>query len=275
MFRRFRRHDDVIGFALSGGGSRSAAHVGALKALLEAGITPHRVAGTSAGAVNAAWIALHPHRLDRLEAIWLSLRRQDVFPGSRLSVVMNLVRRGFVHRADMWEAFLKRHVGEACFEDCQLPCSVTAVQLSDGARVVFEHGGLVPALMASTAIPGVFPPYRIGDELYVDGGGTRCPACRHTPRTRNHHGICSGLLLVRAHVGEPRIGRRPLLADLRRRGRGCRRATSGDPRAHGSPAAPRAAGVRRSAQLCPHRRSDPRGIPAGACLPARPRSGRR
>lgn len=170
MFRRSRRNDEVVGLALSGGGSRAACQVGALKALTEAGIQPHIIAGTSAGAVTAAWYALYPQRLDRLEAIWLALRTRDVFPGSRVRILMNLARHGYVHRADLWESFLRSQVGSATFEDAALPCSVVAVRLRDGERVVFDSGEIVPAILASTAIPGVFPPYRIGDELYVDGG---------------------------------------------------------------------------------------------------------
>jgi NTE family protein len=170
MFGRFRRNEDHVGFALSGGGARGACQVGALKALTEAGIWPHMVAGTSAGAVNAAWFALFPHRLDRLEAIWMALRTRDVFPGNRVRVVVNISRHGYVHGSEQWEAFLRRQVGEARFEDMAIPCSVVAVRLSDGRRVVFDSGEIVPAIMASTAIPGIFPPYRIGDELYVDGG---------------------------------------------------------------------------------------------------------
>jgi NTE family protein len=170
MFGRFRRTGDVVGFALSGGGARGACQVGALKALTEAGIWPQVIAGTSAGSVNAAWFALFPHRLDRLEAIWMAIRRRDVFPGSRVRVVFNISRHGYVHASEPWEAFLRRQVGAAQFEEMAIPCAVVAVRLSDGQRVVFDSGEVVPAIMASTAIPGIFPPYRIGDELYVDGG---------------------------------------------------------------------------------------------------------
>jgi NTE family protein len=141
-----------------------------LRGLTEAGVRPHVIAGTSAGAVNAGWFALHPNRLDRLEAIWLQLRTQDVFPGGRVRMLMNLTRGGYIHAANGWETFLRANVGDACFEDAQIPLAVVAVRLSDGQRVVFNSGEIVPAVMASTAIPGVFPPYRIGEELYVDGG---------------------------------------------------------------------------------------------------------
>jgi NTE family protein len=170
MFRRFRRSDDIVGFAFSGGGSRGASQVGALKALTENAIHPQLVAGTSAGAVNAAWYALHPQRIDRLEAIWLALRTRDVFPGTPVRVLLNLARRGYVHHSADWERFLRRQIGTATFADATIPCFVTAMRLSDGQPVVFDSGELVAALMASTAIPGVFPPYEIDGEMYVDGG---------------------------------------------------------------------------------------------------------
>jgi NTE family protein len=170
MLGRFRRSEEVVGFAFSGGGSRAAAQVGILKSLTEAGIRPALVAGTSAGAVNAAYFALHPNRLDRLEAIWLALRMRDVFPGSRLRLLVNLARRGHVHASDAWERFLRAEIGTTHFEDLSIACSVVAVRLRDGEKVVFESGEILPALMASTAIPGVFPPFDIGGESYVDGG---------------------------------------------------------------------------------------------------------
>src|SRR5690242_20215082 len=136
MFGRFRRSGEVVGFALSGGGARGATQVGALKALTEAGISPGVIAGTSAGAVNAAWFALHPDRLDMLESIWLDLRRKDVFPGHHVQLLLNFARRGYLHSAHLWERFLRSRVFDARFEDCAVACAVVAVRLSDGERVV-------------------------------------------------------------------------------------------------------------------------------------------
>lgn len=170
MLADIYRSEENIGFALSGGGSRGACQVGALRALTEAGIWPHILAGTSIGAVNAAWFALYPHNLDRLEDLWRPLRKSDVFPGNHLRVLSNMTRYGYLYEARSLEARMRRHAGHAHFEDCMIPCAVTAVRLSDGKSVVFDSGEIVPAVMASLSIPGVFPPYRIGDELYVDGG---------------------------------------------------------------------------------------------------------
>lgn len=170
MFGRFRRGEEVIGFALSGGGTRGAVQVGVVRALAEAGIRPRVVAGTSVGAVNAVWLARYPDQVDGLAAVWMALRRRDVFPGSRLRIAINLMRYRYVHDSRAWERFLRSYVEDARFEDLSIPAAVVAVRVSDGTKEVFDSGDLLPALMASTAIPGVFPPYRIGDELYVDGG---------------------------------------------------------------------------------------------------------
>ena len=167
----WQSHDGgKIGFALSGGGSRSASQVGALKALTEVGIWPDALAGTSAGAVNAAWFALHPNELEGHQALWLGLRSRDIFPGNRFRNLLNLARHGYIHGAEAWEAYVRQKFARTRFEDMHFPCSVVAVSLRSGRRVVFDSGEIAPAIMASTAIPGVFPPYRIGNELYVDGG---------------------------------------------------------------------------------------------------------
>jgi len=160
----------TTGYAFSGGGSRAACQVGMLRALHERGVVPELVAGTSAGAVTAAYFALYPDNLSRLEEIWLALRTRDIFPGSRIAVLTNLLRHGHIHVADRCERFFRSHFGSATFEDLRVPCSVVAVDLVDGRAVCLDSGEIVPALMASIAIPGVFPPYRHEGREYVDGG---------------------------------------------------------------------------------------------------------
>src|SRR5438874_1228377 len=137
MFR-LPRTEESIGFAFSGGGARSAVQAGAVRALTEASIWPTVVAGTSAGAVNAAWLALYPDRLEKLYEIWLRLRTKDVFPGGRVRILANMARRGYVHDASMWERALVHDIGHASFEETKIPLVVTAVRLSDGQRVLFD-----------------------------------------------------------------------------------------------------------------------------------------
>jgi len=140
-----------------------------LRALVERGVTPSVVAGTSAGAVSATWYALNQN-LDTLESIWLALRTRDIFPGSRLRIVSNFVRHGHVHAAHAWERFLRSHFGAATFGDLRISAPIVAVDLWDGTVTAFEDGEIVPALMATTAIPGVFPPCEYRGRVYVDGG---------------------------------------------------------------------------------------------------------
>src|ERR1039457_4253946 len=86
----------VTAFVLSGGGNQAVAQVGMLRALLERGITPDVVVGTSAGALNGAAIATSPNleKLEQLEAVWVGLRGEDVFPGGLFTRAWNVLRRG-------------------------------------------------------------------------------------------------------------------------------------------------------------------------------------
>src|SRR3954453_16285219 len=152
MFRRSRR-EEMLGIALTGGGARAATQVGALRALSEGGIVPDIIAGTSAGAINAAWYALHPQGIGELCDIWYSLHMRDVFPGNRARMIMNLARHGYVHDSATWERAMRARFGDAHIEDAAIRLCVAAGRLRDGRRVVFESGEIVPALMASSAIP--------------------------------------------------------------------------------------------------------------------------
>jgi NTE family protein len=165
-----RQQREKIAFVLSGGGARGAAQVGMLAALHERGIAPALVLGTSAGAVNGAWYALYPHRLDELERVWRTLRTKMVFPGTPLHAAYNMLRYGYAHRVDGWARMLVEHFTDTRLEDAAIPLGVVAVRLADGEVTVFESGPIVPALLASTAVPGLFPPQRINGVLYVDGG---------------------------------------------------------------------------------------------------------
>jgi len=158
-----------IAFALSGGGARAAAQVGVLRALLERGIRPDMVVGASAGAVNGAWLALDPDGLDDLESVWRGLTKRRVFPGTPAHYAYNLFRKGHVHPIDSWGRVLDLNFGSRVFEQARFPLTVVTVRLSDGAVVAHDRGPISPALKASTAVPGLFPPQRIGDDLHVDG----------------------------------------------------------------------------------------------------------
>jgi NTE family protein len=168
-------------FVLSGGGSLGAVQVGMLRALLEQGVRPDFLIGTSVGAVNAAWIAGRPDIDGVLELgdIWLGLRRHDVFPLSPLIGARGLIGRSnhFISN-DNLRRVLEEHISYRRLEDAALPIHVVATELKSGRAAILTSGPAVPALLASCAIPGVFPPVTIGRREYIDGG-----VANHTPVT--------------------------------------------------------------------------------------------
>ncbi len=159
-------------FALSGGGARGAAQVGMLRALLEAGIRPDLVVGTSVGAWNGAWIASDPTAtsLDRLAEVWRQITRAS-FDMVWWRAARNMVRR----RPSLYDGrgiarLLARYLRVHTFEDLAVPLHVVAIDLSNGRKAVFSSGPLTPAVLASSAIPGIFPPISIDGRQHVDGG---------------------------------------------------------------------------------------------------------
>jgi len=159
-------------FVLSGGGNQSVAQVGMLRALLERDIVPDVIIGCSAGAFNGATIAASPDLvgIERLEATWDSLRGDTVFPGGRLSRAWNLLKRDdhLFSNQGLRSIFLRGDTPPA-FEDLVIPLRVVAADLDTGEEVVFARGPLEPALLASSALPGLFPPIRHDGHTLVDG----------------------------------------------------------------------------------------------------------
>ena len=166
-------------FVLSGGSSLGAIQVGMLHALLEAGIQPDFMIGTSVGAVNAAWLAGQPDLEGalKLAAIWSGLRRQDIFPINPWAGAMGIFGRNnhVISNAGL-RSVLEKNLPYKRLEEARIPVHVITTDLRTGRAVVLSSGPAVPALLASTAIPGVFPPVSIGRRLLVDGG-----VANHTP----------------------------------------------------------------------------------------------
>jgi NTE family protein len=160
-------------FVLSGGGNQGVSQVGMLRALLERGIVPDVVIGTSAGALNGAAVAYAPNLtgVAQLAAVWEQLQTDHVFPGGRLSRAWNIVRRGTHLFGNDGLAALIHHSSPArSFSDLEIPLRVIATDLDTGEEVVLANGPLKPALLASAALPGVFPIVVHGGRRLVDGG---------------------------------------------------------------------------------------------------------
>jgi len=160
-------------FVLAGGGSLGAVQVGMLRALLEAGIRPDLIVGTSVGALNGAYLAGHaePSAMDELAALWTSVRRRDVFPISVPGLARGLLgRRDFLFGSLGLQSVIRRaDLGYTRLEDAPIPCHVVATDLDAAEVVMLSSGSVVDALLASAAIPGLFPSMLIGDRRLVDG----------------------------------------------------------------------------------------------------------
>jgi NTE family protein len=161
-----------IGFVFGGGGSLGAMQAGMLRAVYETDLRPDLVVGTSVGALNGALLADDPaHAVERLSALWPSVRREQVFPGKRWKQFATLrSARTFVFDSGALADFAARHLRADTFDQLQLPFGAVAVDATTADPVVLTSGLVVPAIVASTAIPGVYPPvWRNGRTLY-DGG---------------------------------------------------------------------------------------------------------
>jgi len=160
-------------FVLSGGGNQGVSQVGMLRALLEREIVPDVVVGTSAGALNGAGICYAPNLtgVAQLSAVWEQLRSDQVFPGGKIHRAWNIVRRGtHLFGSEGLEALIHHSTPARLFSDLQVPLRVIATDLDTGEEVVLVRGPLKPALLASTALPGVFPIVHHDGRRLVDGG---------------------------------------------------------------------------------------------------------
>jgi NTE family protein len=160
-------------FVLSGGGNHGCAQVGMLRALLERGILPDVIVGTSAGALNGSAVAADPTLagIDHLTSVWTALRTEHIFPGGRLGRAWSLLSGGDHLYSNQGLAGLIDRMSTAVrFSDLLIPLRVIATDLSTGEEVVLASGPLRPALLASAALPGSFPPVLHDHRTLVDGG---------------------------------------------------------------------------------------------------------
>ena len=190
-------------FVLSGGGNQAVSQVGMLRALLERDIVPDVVVGTSAGALNGAIVATDPTiaGVEHLADVWLSIRSGEVFQGGKLARAWNLLRRDdHLFTNDGLLSILDRAHLAPTFAETEVPLRVVATDLGTGEEVVFASGPLEPALLASTALPALFPPIEHDDRLLVDGAVTNTVPLWHAlsgPTDRVYVCNVSGALVER------------------------------------------------------------------------------
>ena len=161
-------------FVLSGGASLAALQVGMLHALYEVGIAPDLLVGTSAGALNAAFVASRPQTVATARAlarIWRDVERDDVFPVQpRLLAGGLLGKSNHLVGAEALRRLARHYLQFDDLADAQIPIHAVAFDVDRGIEVLLSEGPALDVLTATAAIPGVFPPVRVGDRLLIDGG---------------------------------------------------------------------------------------------------------
>jgi len=170
----------MIAFVFSGGGSRGAMEAGGVRALYEAGIRPDIVVGSSAGAMNAAFLAADPspQGAERLCAIWQQATNREIIPGGLLRKAWRLIGgKPSIFAQEPLRDFVQRHIppGIKTFGDLppDIRLYITAANLQTGALYLFGEDPAAPlldAVLASSAFPGGFPPVVYGRWQYTDGG---------------------------------------------------------------------------------------------------------
>jgi NTE family protein len=150
-----------LGLVLGGGGARGFAHLGVAKALYEQGIRPDIISGVSAGAIAGAFLAsgMNPDDIFRL------LKEQDFMKIS----TFKMSKQGFI-RLDGLKEQIKLHIPQKNLEDLPIPLVVAVCNLNKARTEYISSGPLAEIVLASSSIPILFSPVKMGDQVYVDGG---------------------------------------------------------------------------------------------------------
>lgn len=160
-------------FVLGGGGLRGATEVGMLRALGEAGVEPDLIVGASVGAFNGAIVATRPLKtaVHRLELVWESAEFRSIFSESLVERAANLVRhRTHLHSNQPLRELIDHWAPASRIEDLEVRFQCVAAQIETSREVWFDRGPLTEAVLASSAVPGLFPPVEIGGRHFLDGG---------------------------------------------------------------------------------------------------------
>ena len=169
--RRSRRPNTA--FVLGGGGNLGAIQVGMLQAVFEREITPDVIVGCSVGAVNGCALAAEPtvDGANRLVDVWRDLDGETLCPSGRLSGIRLLTRKApSMTGNEGLRHLIESSIGYRLFEDAAVPFQVVATSLRTGRERWFAEGPIVEPVLASAALPAVFPPGEIDGELFIDGG---------------------------------------------------------------------------------------------------------
>ncbi len=152
----------IVGLALGGGAARGLAHIGVIEALVEAGLEPEIVAGTSIGAVAGAFYCAG--KLDELHAFARGLTMRKLLRYLDVNLAGSSLMTG-----KRLEKTLVSHLGEIQIEALRTKFVAIATELGNGQEIWLTKGSLAAALRASYALPGIFKPVRIGGRWLIDG----------------------------------------------------------------------------------------------------------
>ena len=152
-----------LGLALGGGAARGFAHVGVIQVLEEAGIKPDLVVGTSAGSVVAAFYA------SGKDGAQLQKAAETMEEATITDWTVPLLGRGMM-RGDGLARYVNKQTGNRRIEDFKMPLGIVATDLKTGEGILFQRGDVGTAVRASSSVPSVFEPVRIGNREFVDGG---------------------------------------------------------------------------------------------------------
>ena len=152
-----------IGLALGGGAARGFAHVGVIQVLEEAGLRPQFVTGTSAGSLVAAFYASGKTNA-QLQQVAETMEEVAI-----ADWMLPIFNRGML-RGEALARYVNAQVGGALIENFPIPLGIVATDLHSGQAILFQRGDTGTAVRASSAVPAVFQPVKIGEREFVDGG---------------------------------------------------------------------------------------------------------
>ena len=158
-------------FVFAGGGSFGAIQVGMLHALVEHGVQPDFVVGASVGAINCAYFAGNPTLagIARLEQLWCGVKRSTIFPMTFSRIAGLFSRSPSLVDSGGLRDLIAQHLPYSALERAALPIHVVATEQLHGNSVCLSSGPAVDAILASCAIPAIFPPVRVGNQYLIDG----------------------------------------------------------------------------------------------------------
>ncbi len=172
---------------LSGGGAKGIAHLPFLAQLKNNNVNFDAIVGVSAGAIAAALYSYYNGDIKKLNEVANQIYALDIFndiskklgedaAAGRMPIFtiffseIKLLKKGSIYNIDEIRNFLYSVLGDTKLEDLPIPIYLTSLNINTGKYTVFTKGKLVPRILASMAIPGIFPPQEINGEYYVDGG---------------------------------------------------------------------------------------------------------